>query len=137
MQKKSTEIEVGIAEVVDYMRMTGGFAPALQNVVQRKVTADAARKSGIKISGKELQKASDTFRMINGMGKARDTEKWLSSNGLTLDAFEEYLETNLLINKFKDRLEKKTGKNKYMSSPGIKDSIKEMAYQDWMRNTLK
>ncbi len=137
MPKKSSEIEVGVSEVVDFMRMTGGFAPALQNVVQRKVAVTAAKKSGIKISGNELQKASDAFRAVNGLSKARDTERWLKTNGLTLDAFEEYLETNLIINKFKDRIEKKAGKSKYMSSPGIKESIKEMAYQDWMRNAMK
>ncbi len=131
------EIEIAVAEVVDYLRITGRFAPALREVVQRKITAEAAKKSKIKVSNGELQKAADTFRVANGLTKASDTERWLKSNGITLEAFEEFLETNLLINKFKDALEKKTAKGKYLASQGIKESVKEMIYQDWLAKAMK
>lgn len=137
MAKKSNEIEVAVAEVVDYMRMTGKFAPALSEVVQRKVTAEAAKKSGIKGSTKELQKTVDAFRVVNGLSKASDTNKWLKSNGISVESLEEFLETNILISKYKDKLEKKTGKNKYLASAGIKESVREMIYQDWLESALK
>jgi len=89
------------------------------------------------VSNGELQKAADTFRVANGLNKASDTERWLKSNGITLEAFEEFLETNLLINKFKDALEKKTAKGKYLASPGVKESVKEMIYQDWLAKAMK
>ena len=136
-KKKDNDIEVAVAEVVDYMKLTGSFAPALRNVVQRKVTADAARKSKIKVTGAELQKAADAFRLANGLNKAKDTERWLRANGITLDALEEYLETNLLINKFKNQLQKKASKTKYLKTEGIQESIREMAYQDWLANAMK
>ncbi len=131
------EIEIAVAEVVDYLRMTGRFSPALRDVVHRKITAEAAKKSKIKVSNGELQKAADTFRAANGLNKASDTERWLKSNGITLEAFEDFLEINLLINKFKDALEKKTAKGKYLTSPGVKESVKEMIYQDWLAKAMK
>ena len=137
MAKKNDELEVAVAEVVDYLRITGGFAPALRTVVERKVTAEAAKKAKVKVTGGELQKAADAFRAVNGLSKAKDTENWLTSNGLSVDAFEDYLETNLYISKFKESLNKKTGKQKYLSSPGVKESVKEMIYQDWMSKALK
>ncbi len=137
MAKKTTEIEVSVAEVVDYLKMTGKFAPALREVVKRKITAETARKNRTKVTSKELQKAVDIFRIANGLNKARDTNKWLKSSGISHDCFEDHIETNLLISKFKDRLEKKTGKNKFLASAGIKESVKEMIYQDWLKSALK
>ena len=136
-KKKSNDIEVAVAEVVDYMRLTGSFAPELKNVVQRKVTADAARKSRVKVTSSELQKAADAFRLANGLNKAKDTDRWLKANGITLEALEEYLETNLLINKFKNQLQKKASKTKYMKAAGIQESIREMAFQDWLASAMK
>jgi hypothetical protein len=134
---KLNEIEIAVAEVVDYLRMTGQFSPALQEVVQRKITAEAAKRARIKVSNGELQKAADTFRIANGLNRASDTDRWLKSNGLTLEAFEGFLETNLLINKFKDTLGKKTAKGKYLTSTGIKESVMEMIYQDWLAKAMK
>jgi hypothetical protein len=131
------EIEIAVAEVVDYLRMTGQFSPALREVVQRKITAEAAKKSKIKVSNGELQRAADAFRVANGLNKSSDTDRWLKSNGISLEAFEDFLETNLLINKFKDALDKKTAKGKYLASPGVKESVKEMIYQDWLAKAMK
>jgi hypothetical protein len=137
MANKKQEVELAVAEVVDYLRITGQFAPALKAVVERKVTADAARKSGIKISTKQLQSAADTFRAMNGLAKASDTEKWLRQNGLTVEALEDYLETNILLNGFKSKLEKKAGAAKYMKAPIIKESVRELIYKDWLASALK
>ena len=135
--EKANELEIAVAEVVDYLRMTGQFSPSLREVVQRKITAEAAKKAKVRISNGELQKAADTFRVANGLNKASDTDRWLKSNGVSLEALEEFLETNLLINKFKDALGKKTAKGKYLSSVGIKESIREMIYQDWLAKEMK
>ena len=137
MAKKRNEIEVTVAEVVDYLRITGQFAPALREVIERKVTAEAARKSGIKITTAELQKAADAFRVVNDLSKASDTAHWLRSTGLSVETLENYLEINILISKFKDSLEKKTSKTKYLSMAGIKESIRDMIYQEWLNSQLK
>ena len=134
---KTNEIEIAVADVVDYMRMTGSFAPALKEVVSRKITVQAARDKGIKVSTGEIQRAADVFRYAQGLPGAKDTENWLKANGITLDAFEEYIETNLLINKFKAQLAKKGSTDKILSSPEIKESVKEMVYQNWLGTALK
>lgn len=134
---KGKEIEIDVAEVVDFMRITGAFVPALRHVVTRKITAGAAKAAGIKVTAGELQKAADTFRHVNGLAKASDTESWLNESGISLEFLEDYLETNLLINKFKAHLEKKAPKNKYIASPGIQESISEMIYQDWLLKAFK
>ena len=137
MAKKSADIEVAVAEVVDFLRITGGFAPALREVVQRKVAADAAQKAGLKVTKAQLQKAADAWRLATGLNKAKDTEAWLAANGVSVDALEEYLETNLLMSKLKDKLESKTAKKKYLDSEGIKDTVRQMIYDDWLAKALK
>jgi cellobiose-specific phosphotransferase system component IIB len=134
---KKNEIEIAVAEVVDYIRMTGGFAPALQAVVARRITEEAARKAGLKVSNAELQRAADAFRVANGLNKASDTDAWLKANGIMLETFEGFLETSLLVNKYKDFIQKKVKTAKYLQAPGIKDSIREMVYQDWLAKALK
>ena len=138
MAKKATEkeMEVAVAEVVDYLRLKGRFAPALREVIVRKATVDAAKKSRLKVSTTELQKAADTFRAVNGLSKAADTQTWLQANGITVEALEEYLETNLLISKYKDHLEKKVSKTKYLSSKPVKETVRELIYQDWVSKAL-
>jgi hypothetical protein len=131
------EIEISVAEVVDYMRITGRFGPFLNEVVRRKVTAEEAKRIGLKVSTSELQKAADAFRVANGLNKTEDTEDWLNSNGISLETLEEFFKTSLLIHKFKDSLARKTGKKKYFSSQGIKESVREMAYEDWVTMVLK
>jgi len=129
--KKIPEIEIEVAEVVDYLKLSGGFKSAVGDVFRRKVTAEVAKRHGIAVSTKELQKAADILRVDRGLHKAGDTEDWLASNGLSVDALEQFLETNLLISKFKGALEKKANLKKYHASSAVRDSVREMVYQDW------
>ena len=131
------DIEVTVAEVVDYLRVTEQFIPAVREVVERNITAQAARKSGITVSAGELQRAADAFRTVKDLGKASDTQRWLNSAGISVEALEEFLETNILISKFKDRLEKKANRAKYCAHPGIQATIRDMAYQDWLKGQVK
>jgi hypothetical protein len=135
--KKEKQIDVSVAEVVDYMRINGTFLPALRDVVERKLVVEAAAKKGLKVTKGELQKAADAFRVVNGLNKAKDTEVWLSSRGITVEGLEEYLETNLLMSKFKDQLEAKTAKTKYHASPGVKEGVRNMIFQDWLAKQMK
>lgn len=137
MAKKQKEMDVSVAEVVDYMRFTGQFLRALQDVVERKTAVATAGRKGLKITDGELQKAADAFRVANGLNKASTTEKWLSSRGITVEALEEHLETNLLISKLKDDLEKKAAKTKYLKSQVVQETMREMIYQDWLKTKMK
>lgn len=131
------ELEISVSEVVDYLKLTDGFAPALREVVKRKITAQAAQENGIAVPDEELQRAADAFRIVNGLSKASDTENWLKSIGVTMDTFEKYLETNLLMSKYKDTLEAKADKEKYILTEPVQETIREMAYQEWIQEQLK
>jgi len=133
----SKDIEVTVAEVVDYLRITGRFMPALRAVVERNIAATTARKSGVKVSAGELQRAADVFRISHDLAKAKDMKAWLRTNGLSQEAFENHLETNLRISKLKDRLLAKANMKKYSASPVIRSSIRELAYQDWLDSALR
>ena len=85
------EIQVNVAEVVDYLRFGGGFAIALQEVVKRKLAVEEAKKRGIVVKDDELQKAADVLRMVNNLNTAEQTEEWLKGRGLSVEALEEYL----------------------------------------------
>ena len=137
MARKSKELEVEVAEVVDYMKITGQFEPALRDVVVRKIVAEKARKSGLKVTNQKLQKAADVFRMSLGLTSASQTAAWLKANGITLEALETYLETNLLISAFKDNLLKKAGKTRLYNSPPVKEAARELVYQRWLKKTIK
>jgi len=131
------EIEVAVAEVVDYMRITGQFAPALRDVVIRKITAQAAKDSGIRVSTEELQEASDAFRILNGLNKAEDTENWIKSSGISVDVLEDFLETNLLVSKFKDALLNKMDKENILSSEKIQNVMRDLIFGEWAEKELQ
>ena len=137
-QKNGKELTVAVAEVVNYLRVTGGFAPALQEVVERKLAAEAAARARVKVSDEELQRAADVFRHTNGLSKAQDTHAWLDAHGVPLEYLEEYLQTNLLVAKLKEHLEKKASASakKYLSNPGVKEKIREIVYQEWLTEAL-
>jgi hypothetical protein len=132
----SKDIEVTVAEVVNHLRITGRFMPALRSVVERKVAAAAARKMGLRISASELQRSADVFRVSHDLAKAKDMKAWLRTNGIGQDAFETYIETSLLISKLKNRLLTKSAMKKYSASPVVRSSVCELVYQAWLDAAL-
>lgn len=133
---KSHKIAVTDNDVVDYLKLTGKYQPTMREVMERHVTREEAKRTGVTVTEQELRSATEAFRILNNLGKASDMEGWLKCNGISWETFEEYLETGLLISKFKVILEKKTGRAKYLSLPAVKKSIREMAYEDWLKKRL-
>jgi hypothetical protein len=133
---KGDRVEISVAEVVDFMRINDDFAPVLRKVYERKITVEAARKSGIRVTSRQLQKEADDFRQMKGLVSARDTERWLKSIGIDLDTLEAYLETNLLIRKFKERLFKKVDQTKFIRKRGVKSHLEEMSYEEWLQSKV-
>jgi hypothetical protein len=133
---KAKDIEISVAEVVDYLKIRGEFSPALAAVVRRKVAADGARAAGLRVTAAELQKAADAFRVVHDLHKATDTNQWLAANGLTVEALEDYLEANILISKLKDKLAKSASK-KITGSAVVKECVRDAAYQQWLAEALK
>lgn len=137
MAEESLDLDVDISELVDYLRITGEIASTLPEVVARKVTAYAARKSGLDVTDEELQKAADAFRIEKGMNKASDTESWLKDNGISIEVLEEHMETNVLISKFQDELLRKASKGEIIALPEAKEGVRDAIYLDWLNTELK
>ena len=133
---KLDELEVSVSEVVDYLRVTGQFAPALHKVIERKIAAEEAKEKGANITDEELQKVADGFRQMLGLTKAADTEEWLKTHGISLETLENHLETNILVSKFIDGLEADADTAEIMSAPDIKDRVRESAFQKWIKGQL-
>ncbi len=130
------ELEVTVGEIVKHIRMTGVFASALREVVQRKVTRAAAEEAGLTVSDEELQSAADGFRVANGLNKADQTQAWLAAAGVDVETLENWLETNLLISKFRDKLEAEADKAAYVATPAVQETIRRLVYQDWLAKTI-
>jgi hypothetical protein len=130
------EMEVSVAEVVDYAKLDGSFAKALQEVVKKKVAVEEAKRRGLSVSDEELQKACDTFRIINNLTTSAATEEWLKGNGITLDTLENFLESNLLIYELKNQLLNECDKKKYIASDKVQDLIREMAFEEWLAKSV-
>lgn len=133
---KLDDLEVSVSEVVDFMRISGQFAPALHKVIERKIAADKAKEKGIGVTDEELQKVADGFRQMLGLTKAADTEEWLKTHGISLETLEKHLETNILVSKFIDGLESDADPAEIMSAPDIKDRVRESAFQKWMKEQI-
>jgi len=134
---KDSEVVIKMKEVVDYSRLMGTFMPTLRDVVERKFTADAAKKDGIAVTSEELQRGADAFRKTNGLTSAKATNEWMSRHGISLDFLEEFLETSILVSKFKDQLEKNTDTAKYLNNPKVSKLVRDLVYQDWLADNLK
>jgi hypothetical protein len=131
------KLEISIEKVVDYLRCSGGFAPAISEVASRQLTAAAAAMKGLKVTDEELQKASDAWRAFNGLLNAEDTKNWLKNAGLSMDSYEGYLETNLLISKFKEALAADAKIDKIFTEPRNRDAAVELLYADWLARSVK
>jgi hypothetical protein len=131
------EGSIPVEKVVDYLRCTGGFALALQDVAKRQLAVKAAGEKGLAVSDEELQQASDAWRTVNGLHNASDTNAWLENSGSTIDKFEAYLEDNLLIFKFKQALASEAKIENIFSDPQLKDAAIELLYGNWLAGAVK
>jgi hypothetical protein len=134
---KKGEVVIAMKDVVDYSRLMGAFVPTLRGVVERKVTAAAAKEHGLKVTNQELQRGADTFRHATGLSSAKATEAWMSRHGVSLELFEEFLETSILVSKFKDELEQKADKATYLKHPEVARLVRNLAYQEWLAQNLE
>ena len=133
---RNDTLEVGVAEVVDYLRLTDQFQPALREVMRRKVAVQSARDMGLGVTTDELQKAVDVFRANKGLHKVADTNRWMRANGITLEALEDHVETSILVKKLKEVLEKKVPQRKILAAEAVRAIVREAAFDDFIEGRL-
>lgn len=89
-------------EVIEFLKMTGEYTVALNELKERKIKARAARKKEIEVTPDQSQKMLDAFRIKHNLKSSLATYKWLESVGISLETLDEFLETNLLVSKFNE-----------------------------------
>jgi hypothetical protein len=136
MAKKKKNIEITMENILLYLKLTGHYAPLLKEVVERKVAVEGAKKNGIAVTIRQLQRAADVFRLAHHLTQAQDFENWLASSGISLKTFEKHLEEDLYISQFKDLLKSKSDKANYPAAPEIKSTIRDLEYHKWLTKNL-
>jgi hypothetical protein len=129
-------LEVNVSEVIAHQRISGTFDKEVRAVVERKMAAGKARDAGLEVTDDELQNAFDVWRVARKLHMADDTVNWLKEADLSIEDIEDYLETTILVSKFKDRLHIECDINKYLDLPQTRELIRDLVYDDWLRQTF-
>ena len=87
------------------------FRKVLDRIIEEKLIEQEAKKSGIKVTGKEIESAVEDVKQKNKINQ-EVLEKALAAEGLTLEAFKKDLERRILRSKLVSsavKLEQKAG----------------------------
>jgi len=86
---------IDIAELVRILKLTGQFEALLEQFVRDRLTAQSARKAGIRVSEVEIQERADQFRRVRGLHRASDTNKYLDAMRISMEEFEAFIADGL------------------------------------------
>lgn len=100
----SQAITISSDDILHQVKLSCQIPEIVEQIVSRKVIADAAAEAGIKVETEELQKAADSLRLISKLNSAEETKVWLQKNGLSLDDFEELIYNNVISGKLAHHL---------------------------------
>ncbi|MDD1426594.1 peptidylprolyl isomerase [Dolichospermum sp. ST_sed9] len=106
----SETITISSEDILQQVKLSLKTTELIEGVITRKVIANAAKDSGIKVEVEELQLMADKFRQMYNLHSAEDTWAWMKQNNLSLDDFEEVvtnraLSTKLAVHLFADKIE--------------------------------
>jgi len=130
------KIEPTISEVIDHIRINGVYNQQIRELQEKKVTALAAQKNGISVTDEELQRAADTFRIINDLADTKVFKDWLQAVDMPLENFEAYLERNILVSKFRDTLIEKANVMDYIQRQDVEEAFREEVYNEWLLENM-
>jgi len=100
----SQAITITSEDILHQVKLSCKIPSVIEEIVTRKVIADAAAEAGIKVETEELQKAADSIRLMGKLKSADDTWAWLQKHGLSLDDFEEVIYNNVISGKLAQHL---------------------------------
>lgn len=100
----SKKLTISSEDILHQVKLSCQIPDIVEQVVTRKIVADAAAEAGIKVETEELQKAADSLRLMSQLNSAEETKVWLQKNGLSLDDFEELIYNNVISGKLAQHL---------------------------------
>jgi parvulin-like peptidyl-prolyl isomerase len=101
------------SDILIYLKSSGAYKDAIQEVIRRKVITDYASKNSICVTDDELQNYVNDKRKALKLFSTPDVQKYLSTLGLNLDQWADALEYELLENKVKNVAVTDEGIEKY------------------------
>ena len=100
----SQAITITSEDILHQVKLSCKIPSVIEEIVTRKIIANAAAEAGIKVENEELQKAADNIRLMGNLKSADDTWAWLQKHGLSLDDFEELIYNNVISGKLAQHL---------------------------------
>src|SRR5882724_2876330 len=76
---------INLEEVLHSLKVLGALEDLLDQLVEDRLIADAARAESVTLDDDELQQAADAFRQSQGLQKAEQTKAWLEKHSLSLE----------------------------------------------------
>ncbi|KQV87955.1 peptidylprolyl isomerase [Rhizobacter sp. Root1221] len=82
---------ISVAEFLQTLKLNGQFEGLIEQLVRDRITVQAAKKQGLRVSEAEIQERADQFRRVRGLHRASDTNKYLDALHVGLEEFEAFL----------------------------------------------
>ena len=101
---KIDDSAISVAEFLQTLKLTGQFEGLIEQLVRDRLTVQAAKKQGLRVSEEEIQERADQFRRVRGLHRASDTNKYLDALHVGLDEFEAFLTDGLYQEKMLARV---------------------------------
>lgn len=95
---------IEVADFIRTLKLTGQYESLIEQLVRDRLTVQAAKKAGLRISEEEIQERADQFRRVRGLHRASDTNKYLDGMRVSLDEFEAFITDSLYQEKMMERV---------------------------------
>ena len=95
---------IDVADFIRVLKLTGQYEGLIEQLVRDRLTVQAAKKAGVRVSEEEIQERADQFRRVRSLHRASDTNKYLDAMRVTLDEFEAFIIDSLYQEKMMERV---------------------------------
>ncbi len=95
---------VSLQDALHSLKVLGELEDLLEQLVEDRLIADAARAEGLVLVDDELQQAANAYRQAHGLQKAEETRAWLEKHQLTVEDLQARIERPVLRRKFAEHL---------------------------------
>jgi peptidylprolyl isomerase len=95
---------IDVADFIRILRLSGQFETLIEQMVRDRLTAQSAKKQGLRVSDQEIQERADQFRRVRGLHRAADTNRYLDAMKVSLDEFEAFIADSLYQEKMLEQV---------------------------------
>ncbi len=125
-------------QFIKFLKLSNEFPGLIERFISGKITVNAAKKKGIKVTIDEIQRAADDFRRCSGLYLARDTREWMKQSGISTKEFESFITEHVYKKKLVSALVNNASVERYFMDNSSKFDtaiIKRIAVQSEERAT--